>query len=58
MDKFESFKKLWKKSREVVTNRLTDNDVEVDTNFCILVALNLLLEAKERSLFPQDFTED
>lgn len=58
MDKFKSFKKFWFMNRERIVDRLVDEDTVTDTSYYILLALNLLLDVKERALFPQDFTED
>ena len=56
MTKAEKFKKFWQRGRKEVKHGLMF--AEKDTGYYTLVALNLLLEAKERSLFPEDFKED
>ncbi len=61
MDKFETFKELWVKGRREISFKLKvaeENELVRSLEYNILLALNLLLEAKERALFPQDFTEE
>ena len=57
MDKLERFKRLWNEQRFAINRHLV-GCVEAErhgTDYFILSALNLLLEVKERALFPQDF---
>ena len=57
MDKAEKFKKLWRDGRNAIDGWLVHIEKR-DTNYFILRALDLLLEAKERRLFPEDFKEE
>ena len=57
----DKFKKFWAEGRREISIKLKiteENELVRSLEYNILLALDLLLAAKERALFPQDFTEE